>query len=254
MRRPVAPSPCTDADVVARLVGVRRVLGRGAQTVVALDDVSLDVPARAMTAIVGPSGAGKSTLLLCLTGLLLPDSGIVVVAGVDVAAASDTERTRLRRDHIGIVRQRANLHPAWDVADNIRLPLLLARRTVDPAWFDVVVDGLGLRSRLHHRPTELSGGEEQRVALARALIVQPDLVVCDEPTGSLDRATADDVLALVVDLAHRWGRAVVVATHDDRVAAASDHVVHLLDGRIVPAGTAAVTTRAGPHPRAPEGP
>jgi putative ABC transport system ATP-binding protein len=204
---------------VARLVGVRRVHGRGAQAVVALDDVSLDVLSSEMTAIVGPSGAGKSTVLLCLAGLLAPDAGQVIVAGVDLARASDAERTRLRRDRIGIVRQRANLHPAWDVADNIRLPLLLARRDSDPEWFDVVVDGLGLRSRLHHRPAELSGGEEQRVALARALIVRPDLVVCDEPTGNLDRATADEVLTLVVDLAHRWNRAVVVATHDDHVAA-----------------------------------
>jgi putative ABC transport system ATP-binding protein len=142
----------------------------------------------------------------------------------------------VRRDHIGIVRQRANLHPAWDVADNIRLPLLLARRAVDPDWFDTVVDDLALRARLNHRPAELSGGEEQRVALARALIVQPELVVCDEPTGNLDRAAAEDVLRLVVSLAHQWGRAVVVATHDAHVAAAADRVVHLLDGQVVAVG------------------
>jgi putative ABC transport system ATP-binding protein len=201
--------------------------------VLALDGVSIDVCAQTVTAIVGPSGAGKSTLLLCLTGVLALDSGQAIVAGVDLGHASDAERTRVRRDHIGIVRQRANLHPAWDVADNIRLPLLLARRPVDHDWFDTVVDGLGLRSRLSHRPAELSGGEEQRAALARALIIKPDLVVCDEPTGTLDRATADDVLGLVVDIAHRWGRAVVVATHDGHVAATADRVIHLLDGRVV---------------------
>jgi putative ABC transport system ATP-binding protein len=210
--------------------------GHGAHEVVALDDVSVDVASRTVTAVVGPSGAGKSTLLLCLTGLLTLHAGHAIVAGVDLGRASDAERTRVRRDHIGIVRQRANLHPAWDVADNIRLPLLLARRPVDPDWFDTVVDGVGLRSRLGHRPAELSGGEEQRAALARALIIQPDLVVCDEPTGNLDRATADDVFRLVVDVAHRWGRAVVVATHDAHVAAAADRVVHLLDGRMVETG------------------
>jgi putative ABC transport system ATP-binding protein len=213
--------------------------------VVALDDVSLDVTARTVTALVGPSGAGKSTLLLCLVGLLTLDEGEAIVAGVDLTHASDAERTRVRRDHIGIVRQRANLHPAWDVADNIRLPVLLAQRRVDPTWFDTVVDALGLRPRLHHRAAELSGGEEQRVALARALVVQPALVVCDEPTGNLDRETAAGVLALVVDVARRWGCAVVIATHDEHVAAAADRVVRMLDGRIVPSDP---TTPSGESP------
>jgi putative ABC transport system ATP-binding protein len=225
----------THSDVggdAARAVELRKTFGGGATRVVALDAVSVAFPAGRFTVIMGPSGSGKSTLLHCLAALERPSSGQVLIGGTDVSALREADRTRLRRDRVGFVFQAFNLVPTLTAVENILLPLRLARREVDDGWLSQVVDAVGLRRRLGHRPAELSGGEQQRVAIARALVTRPAIVFADEPTGNLDSRSGAEVLSL---LRHgvTHGAAVGMVTHDSAAAASGDHVVFLADGRIV---------------------
>ncbi len=223
---PTIAEPAVVASEVVKLHG------SGPTTVCALDRVSIDFEGAAFTAITGPSGSGKSTLLHCLAGLDQPTSGRIVVGGAELTEMSDRQLTKLRRERIGFVFQSFNLVPTLNAAENITLPLEIAGRPVDQAWFDELIDVLGIGDRLRHRPTQLSGGEQQRVAVARALISRPDVIFADEPTGNLDSRTGQELLGIIVEAVRRYGQTVIMVTHDAAVAAHSDRVVFLVDGRI----------------------
>ncbi|MGL5816724.1 MAG: ABC transporter ATP-binding protein [Phycicoccus sp.] len=217
----------------ARVEGLSKVYGTGETQVVALDDVSLDLRAGEFTAIMGKSGSGKSTLMHCAAGLDEPSSGRVFLGDVDLTTLKERRLTELRRDRIGFVFQAFNLVPTLTAEENILLPLAIAGRRPEPAWFDEVVDTVDLRDRLSHRPSELSGGQQQRVACARALMGRPDVVFADEPTGNLDSTSGAEVLGFlrrVVDIHHQT---VVMVTHDPGAASWTDRVVFLADGHVV---------------------
>ncbi|SFR04100.1 putative ABC transport system ATP-binding protein [Lentzea waywayandensis] len=209
-----------------------KVYGNGPAAVRALDGVSTEFRAGELTAIMGPSGSGKSTLLHCLAGLDTAGSGTVHIGRTELTSLGDKALTRLRRDRIGFVFQSFNLLPTLTAEDNILLALRLAGRTADREWFARVVDLLGLRDRLRHKPSELSGGQQQRVACARALVGKPDVVFADEPTGNLDSRTGADVLAFLRASVSDLGQTVVMVTHDPIAASYADRVVLLADGRV----------------------
>ncbi|AHH99440.1 ABC transporter ATP-binding protein [Kutzneria viridogrisea] len=221
-----------DGPAAVGVAEVVKVYGRGDAQVRALDHVSLDFPARRFTAIMGPSGSGKSTLMHCLAGLDTVDSGRVRIGRTELTGLSDAELTRLRRDRVGFVFQSFNLLPTLTAEENILLGLRLAGRRPDRAWFGAVVDALGLRPRLRHRPGELSGGQQQRVACARALVGRPDVVFADEPTGSLDSRSGAEVLGFLRTSVRELGQTVVMVTHDPVAASYADHGVLLADGRV----------------------
>lgn len=204
----------------------------GAATVRAVDGISLGLQAGAFTAIVGRSGSGKSTLLHLLAGLDSASPGRVLLDGLDLGRLGDSRLTQLRRERIGFVFQAFNLIPTLSAEENIRLPLDLAGRRPDPAWWDYVIGTVGLGDRLSHRPAQLSGGEQQRVAVARAMITRPSVVFADEPTGNLDSSASGEVLALLRNATSAAAQTVVIVTHDPGVATLADRVVVLADGRI----------------------
>jgi putative ABC transport system ATP-binding protein len=212
--------------------GIVKIYGTGATAVRALDDVSVGFASGRFTAIMGPSGSGKSTLMHCLAGLDVPSEGRVLLGGTDITAQSDRALTLLRRARVGFVFQSFNLVPTLTAADNIRLPLDLAGMRPDPAWWDTVVDTLGLRDRLGHRPSELSGGQQQRVACARALIGKPTVIFADEPTGNLDSRSGAEVLGFLRRCVKQFAQTVVMVTHDPGSASYADRVVFLADGRV----------------------
>jgi len=205
----------------------------GSSVVRALDDVTLSIDAGQLVAVTGPSGSGKSTLLNLVGALDRPTSGTVILAGEDLARLSDDRLTEVRRTRIGFVFQFFNLLPTLSAEENVMLPALLAGRprkaTREKAR--ALLDRVKLGHRAEHRPESLSGGEMQRVAVARALVVDPPVLLADEPTGNLDRAAGDEVLALL-RAATDEDRTVVVVTHDPRVAELGDRVVKLRDGKI----------------------
>ncbi|MEH6796604.1 MAG: ABC transporter ATP-binding protein [Rhodococcus sp. (in: high G+C Gram-positive bacteria)] len=221
------------SDIAARAVDVSKVYGSGDTQVHALSGVSVDFARGEFTAIMGPSGSGKSTLMHCLAGLDTASSGTVTIGDTELTALSDKEMTGLRRDRIGFVFQAFNLVPTLTALENITLPLDIAGRTPDQAWLDTVVDKLGLRDRLDHRPSELSGGQQQRVACARALAGRPDIVFGDEPTGNLDSRSSGEVLSILRTAADEFDQTVVIVTHDPRAASYADRVVFLADGAVI---------------------
>ena len=233
-----APDGTTDEaakrPAIATAHGLVKTYGRGEASVRALDGVDVDLERGRLTAIMGPSGSGKSTLMHCMAGLDSPTAGTVVVDGETVSAMSERRLTRLRRTRIGFVFQSFNLVPTLTAEENITLPLTIARKPVDREWFDRVVDAVGLRPRLGHRPAELSGGQQQRVACARALVSRPSIVFADEPTGNLDSRSAGEVLAFLRRSVDELDQTVVMVTHDPRAASYAHRVVFLADGR--PAG------------------
>jgi putative ABC transport system ATP-binding protein len=220
-------------DVAARAVDLTKQYGSGDARVVALDNVSVDFGTAVFTAIMGPSGSGKSTLLHCMAGLDVPTSGTVFIGGIDLTSLSEKQLTLLRREKVGFVFQTFNLVPTLTAAENITLPLDIAGAKADRAWFDQVVDTVGLRDRLSHRPSELSGGQQQRVAGARALVSRPDIVYADEPTGNLDSRSGAELLGFLRDAVDEHGQTIVMVTHDPTAAAYADRIVFLADGRIV---------------------
>jgi len=217
------------------LRGVRKVYGRGETEVCALDGVSLDVPAGQFVSVVGASGSGKSTLLHLLGGLDQPSAGEIMVAGTPLAGMSDDEITIFRRRKIGFVFQFFNLLPSLTAEENVALPLLLdgrGRRAVQPAVEEALAQ-VGLARRRRHRPDEMSGGEMQRVAIARALVIEPALILADEPTGNLDSRTSEQILSLIRDANERRGATVLLVTHDTRAASYGSRTVTMRDGTIV---------------------
>ncbi|MFI6087802.1 ABC transporter ATP-binding protein [Streptomyces sp. NPDC051218] len=220
----------------ARVTDAVKIYGSGDTAVRALDGVSVGFPVGRFTAIMGPSGSGKSTLMHCAAGLDTLTSGSAHIGDTELGALDDRHLTLLRRDRIGFVFQAFNLVPTLTVAENITLPMDLAGKRGDAAsaeWTDALIDVVGLRDRLHHRPAELSGGQQQRVAVARAFAGRPDVVFADEPTGNLDSRSGDEVLRLLGRAVRQMGRTVVMVTHDPVAAAHADEVVFLADGRLV---------------------
>jgi putative ABC transport system ATP-binding protein len=234
----------------ARAVDLVKVYGSGDTEVRALDGVTVDFARGEFTAIMGPSGSGKSTLMHVMAGLDSATSGQSWVGDVDLAElapraglgwwarrrrakAADRELTALRRDRVGFVFQQFNLLPTLTAGENITLPLDIAGRDVDRAWFDTVVAAVGLADRLAHRPAELSGGQQQRVACARALVSRPAVVFADEPTGNLDSKAGAEVLGFLRSSVSELGQTVVMVTHDPVAASYADRVVFLADGRLV---------------------
>ena len=221
------------APVIASAHDLVKVYGAGATAVRALDGVDVDLVRGELTAIMGPSGSGKSTLMHCLAGLDRPTSGTVVVDGQTVSSMSERRLTALRRTRIGFVFQAYNLVPTLTALENITLPLDIARRHVDRAHLDLVVETLGLTDRLGHKPSELSGGQQQRVACARALVARPAVVFADEPTGNLDSTSAAEVLGFLRSSVDELGQSVVMVTHDPTSAGYAHRVLFLADGRLV---------------------
>jgi putative ABC transport system ATP-binding protein len=219
-------------DVVAASDVTRR-YGEGETAVDALRGVSLGVARGKLTAVMGPSGSGKSTLMHILAGLDRPTSGIVTIDGTDITKLGDNDLTKLRRRHIGFVFQFFNLLPMLTAEENLTLPLSIAGEKPDPEWFAKLVEKVGLKDRLSHRPAELSGGQQQRVAIARALVSRPTVVFADEPTGNLDSATSGEILELMRDSVESFGQTTVMVTHDSRAAAIADRILFLDDGLIV---------------------
>ncbi len=227
------PAPSAPTDVVAAARGLRKEYGEGEARVVALDGVSVEFARGRMTAIMGPSGSGKSTLMHCMAALDTPTAGDVVVDGQVLTGMRDKALTRLRRDRLGFVFQAFNLVPTLTARENITLPLDIAGRKADPQWFDTVIDTVGLRDRLGHRPNQLSGGQQQRVACARALVSKPAIVFADEPTGNLDSRSSAEILAFLRRSVDDFGQSIVMVTHDAVAAGYADRVLFLADGQIV---------------------
>jgi putative ABC transport system ATP-binding protein len=221
----------SDSVVVAR--GVTRRFGEGDAAVYALREVDVDIRRGQLTAVMGPSGSGKSTLIHCLAGLDKPTSGSVQFDGVETTTLDDDDLTLLRRDKIGFVFQFFNLLPMLDARENIELPLAIAGKQPDRAWFDEVIGASHLGDRLEHRPSELSGGQQQRAAIARALMSRPSVVFADEPTGNLDRAGSEEILDLLRRSVDDVGQTIVMVTHDPHAAAIADRILFLEDGKVV---------------------
>ncbi|GLZ09309.1 ABC transporter ATP-binding protein [Actinomadura sp. NBRC 104412] len=222
-----------EGDFAARAQGIAKVYGSGDAKVIALDAVTLGVPRGRFTAIMGPSGSGKSTLMHCMAGLDSVDSGQVFIGDTDLTRLKDKQLTRLRRDKVGFIFQAFNLVPTLTALENITLPMDIAGRKQDKEWLDHVIDTVGLRPRLKHRPSELSGGQQQRVACARALASRPEIIFADEPTGNLDSRSGAEVLGFLRESVRSMGQTIVMVTHDPSAAAYADQVVFLSDGRIV---------------------
>jgi len=219
--------------VAARALDVWKVYGSGEAEVIALRGVSVDLQRGRFSAIMGPSGSGKSTLMHCLAGLDTVTRGDVYIADVKVTGLNDNGLTTLRRDKVGFVFQQFNLLPTLSAEENILLPLAIAGRKPDRGWFDTVVDTVGLRDRLSHRPSQLSGGQQQRVACARAMVSRPEVIFADEPTGNLDSRSSAEVLGFLRDSVRQFGQTIVMVTHDPNAASYADRVIFLADGRVV---------------------
>nr|MDT0657555.1 ABC transporter ATP-binding protein [Micromonospora sp. DSM 115978] len=222
-----------DAAIAARASDVWKVYGSGEAEVIALRGVSTELEAGRFTAIMGPSGSGKSTLMHCLAGLDSVTKGRIDIGETTVTGLGDAGLTKLRRDKVGFIFQQFNLLPTLTAHENILLPLNIAGRKPDPTWYDTVIDTVGLRDRLNHRPAQLSGGQQQRVACARALVARPQVIFADEPTGNLDSRSGAEVLGFLRNSVRDHHQTIVMVTHDPVAAAYADRVIFLADGQIV---------------------
>ncbi len=220
---------------IVQTENLTRVYGSGETAITALDHVNLSVSEGEFVAVMGPSGCGKSTLLHLIGGLDRPTEGRVLLAGQDLTQLDDDALTLLRRRKIGFVFQFFNLIPVLTALENVALPLLLDGVPAKEARQRAVewLERMGLGERLHHRPDQLSAGQQQRVAIARAMVTEPALILADEPTGNLDTRAGDDIANLLRQTVNQWGRTVLMVTHDPRIAAYADRIVFLKDGRIV---------------------
>jgi putative ABC transport system ATP-binding protein len=222
--------------MTVEVVDVRREYGIGGRTVTAVDGVSLSLEGGQFVAIVGASGAGKSTLLHLIGGLDRPTSGSISVDGCNLAELDDEEQSRYRRRQVGFIFQFFNLLPTMSAWENVAIPRLLDGVPMAKVKNEAValLDMVGLRDRKDHRPAELSGGQMQRVAIARSMIMDPQLILADEPTGNLDSKTGMTILELIADIAHADSRRLVaIVTHDLGAAATADRIITMRDGRVL---------------------
>jgi putative ABC transport system ATP-binding protein len=228
------PTPPTDDNVIHELDQVTKTYQTGKRVVEAVRGVTLRIHAGEFVSIMGPSGSGKSTLLHLLGALDVPTSGRVLFCGHDLQKLSDKERSLLRRFRIGFIFQFFNLLPTLTAAENVGLPLMLAGKGRAEAQKVALLalERMNLDKRANHFPDEMSGGEMQRVAIARALVTEPDIVICDEPTGNLDSTTSAEILALLRSLPEAGKRSVVMVTHDPAAAHYADRLIRFRDGRI----------------------
>ena len=210
-----------------------KVYSMGSKKVNALNGVDLNVRKGEFLAIMGTSGSGKSTLLHMLGGLDKPTSGSVAIEGKELSLMSDKELSVMRRDYIGFVFQKFNLINELNVWENITLPVLLAGKKPDVEKINDLCETLGIKDRIDHTPLELSGGQQQRVAIARALSNNPELILCDEPTGNLDHKSSDEVVELLKEVHDKYNKTIVMVTHDSNVAAAADKILKMDDGKII---------------------
>ncbi|MCC6193551.1 MAG: ABC transporter ATP-binding protein [Burkholderiales bacterium] len=223
------------APVLVEIRGLSKHYVRGDQVIPVLEDINLDVAPGEFVALMGPSGSGKSTLLNLIAGIDKPSSGEIRVAGVDIAQLGESDLAAWRSTHIGFIFQFYNLMPVLTAFQNVELPLQLASlaRRERRERVDTVLALVGLSDRKDHYPNELSGGQQQRVAIARALIADPTLIVADEPTGDLDRVTAEEILDLLGGLNRELGKTIVMVTHDPKAAGRAARLVHLEKGVLV---------------------
>lgn len=210
-----------------------KIYGSGQTLVTALDQVDLSVRQGEFVAINGSSGSGKSTLLHMLGGVDRPSGGKVWIEGTDLAGLNEKQSSIFRRRKVGIVYQFYNLIPSINIRQNILLPMLLDGRRPDEKRFDELVETLGLKDRLTHLPSQISGGQQQRAAIARALIYRPAILLADEPTGNLDRRNSDEILGLLKLSNKKYRQTVLLITHDERVAVEADRVITIEDGKII---------------------
>ena len=208
---------------------------RGGQVVPVLADITLDIHAGDFTALMGPSGSGKTTLLNLIAGIDKPDSGVLRVQGVDIAALGERELADWRAAHVGFIFQFYNLIPVLTAFENVELPLILTglSRAERRERVELTLSVVGLADRMKHYPNELSGGQQQRVAIARAVVADPTLIVADEPTGDLDRVSAADILAMMQRLNSELGKTIIMVTHDLNAAKAAKTIIHLEKGELL---------------------
>ena len=232
----MAKQPKTTVAAGGAAIDLRNVTksyGRGSGAVLALRDVSVAFDERTFTAVMGPSGSGKSTLIQCAAGLDKPSSGSVWLGETELSKLKEPKLTVTRREQIGFIFQAFNLIPSLNTQQNIALPLKLSGQKLEQAWFNQVVESVGLSGYLKRHPAELSGGQQQRVAIARALVAQPRVVFADEPTGALDTRTSKEILNLLRLTVDQFGQTIIMVTHDPMSASFADRVLFLADGEIV---------------------
>lgn len=217
----------------ARAVDAKKIYGIGGATVEALAGVTVTFPVAKFTAIMGPSGSGKSTLMQCVAGLDRLSSGSAFIGETELGGLNKTDLTLLRRDRLGFIFQQYNLIATLTAEENILLPLTLAKVKRDQAWFDEIVNTVGLSDRLGNLPSQLSGGQQQRVAVARALVPRPDIVFADEPTGALDSRTGTEILSFMRRAVDETSQTIVMVTHDPHAASYADNILFLADGQII---------------------
>jgi putative ABC transport system ATP-binding protein len=217
----------------ASSIDASKFYGKGDSEVRALDGVTVEFRSGEFTAIMGPSGSGKSTLMHCLAGLDSLTAGKAFIGDVDLSSLNERQLTHVRREQVGFVFQAFNLIPTLTARENIELPLDLGDTDPDAQWVDKVIDAVGLRDRLDHKPAELSGGQQQRVAVARALASKPKIIFADEPTGNLDSKSSSDVLGFMRRAVKEFGQTIVMVTHDPNAASYADRVIFLADGKVV---------------------
>ena len=224
-----------EAEPLIRITGLSKAYRRGGQVIPVLVDINLEVRRADFVALMGPSGSGKSTLLNLIAGIDTPSTGRIVIAGVDIATLGEGELADWRAANVGFIFQFYNLMPVLTAFENVELPLLLTglSRGQRKRHVQAALDMVSLSDRSTHYPNELSGGQQQRVAIARALVSDPTLIVADEPTGDLDRTTAEEVLSLLDDLHRELGKTIVMVTHDPKAAARAERVIHLEKGVLV---------------------
>ena len=231
MTAPADAAPMT--RLAARVENAEKIYGTGDAAVHALAGLTVEFERGHFTAIMGPSGSGKSTLLHCVAGLDELTSGSVYIGDTELGSLNDRDLTLLRREKVGFIFQAFNLIPTLSAAENITLPLDIAGEDPDPAWYQQVVEAVGLADRLSHRPTELSGGQQQRVAAARALVSRPEIIFADEPSGNLDSTAAGELLGFMEQAVKDLGQTIVMVTHDPVAASYADQIVFLADGKMV---------------------
>lgn len=227
-------------SALVEIRGVSKVYKRGAQAVEVLHHIDLDIEEGDFLALMGPSGSGKTTLLNMIAGIDTPTDGTLAVGGRRIDNLSETALARWRASHVGYVFQFYNLLPMLSAQKNVELPLLLTRLSAAQRRRNagIALQLVGLADRVSHKPSELSGGQQQRVAIARAIVADPTLLVCDEPTGDLDRQSAEEVLGLLQTLNRKYGKTMIMVTHDPKAAEYAKRVLHLDKGTLVETATA----------------